>query len=192
MKCLGHRDVNCHILLLKASTSSRVRWTVFCRSLISDDLMTSICLWHQCTKRHEEESKQFRSPWREDIIPSRRQTSGSWFHESRRCVPRPPCRAGTESDRGRCPGNTAGDQWCFRHFVVNGDGLRPLRMKELIQYRAAPRMPNDIWSLLSKMSWSTVSKAADISSMPSSVTSPFSAAESASDTIFKTAVSFEW
>ena len=65
------------------------------------------------------------------------------------------------------------------------------RTKELIQDRAAPQMPNDILSLLSKMSWSTVSKAADISNMPRSVTSPLSAAESASDTIFKTAISVE-
>ena len=40
------------------------------------------------------------------------------------------------------------------------------RMKDEIQDSAVPHMPNDVRSLPRRMSWSTVSKAADMSNIP--------------------------
>jgi len=68
--------------------------------------------------------------------------------------------------------------------------VRPV-MKVLIHESAFSRIPKEWYSLLIRMSWSTVSKAADRSSKLSNVTSLLSAANRKSVTILSTAVSVE-
>ena len=66
--------------------------------------------------------------------------------------------------------------------------VRPV-IKDWIQDRTAPRMPNDVLRRSINILWSTVSKAADMSSKPSRVTLSLSAAQRMSETILRTAVS---
>ena len=71
------------------------------------------------------------------------------------------------------------------------DCVRPCR-NDSSHDRTVPWTPNDICKRSSRMSWSTVSNAADKSSKHSRVTSPRSAARSMSVITFRTAVSVEW
>ena len=91
----------------------------------------------------------------------------------------------------------------LRNVTIHCQTSRPLPVKnnhfhsiadELIQARADPRIPNDVWRCSMRMSWSTISKVVDISSKPSNVISPRFAASRASETIFKMAAppSVEW
>ena len=69
--------------------------------------------------------------------------------------------------------------------------LLPTRY-ERIQSSTAPPNPNDTSSRPRRMLWSTQSKAALRSSIPSRVSLPMSAAIRASEVTFKRAVSVEW
>ena len=121
------------------------------------------------------------------IVSSRRRRSKRLIRVSRRYVPRlygSTCRPWTESDRVPYPEEHHSWPSTFLTSPPLAATVYVLRRtKELIHDRAASHMPHDVRSPSNKMSWSTVSKAVDICNMPRIVTSYFSAAESASDTI---------